>query len=552
MITMKRTVGTTLALGAFALLAAPPSAAQVDEPQMDSRWLPFVGCWQAVGAEEEIGLLCFAPSGDGVEVTNYVDGDVSSIELLVADGAQRSVSAEGCEGWESLVFSEDGRRAFTTTEFLCGDSETRQGTGVMTFLSTTAWADVRALEVEGEPFAWVQEYELASLETLGEHEIADPASGIGMAVRSARMAASAGIDLDDVVEAAAVMDDKAVETWVVLQGDDLRADAGDLMALADAGVSDEVIDAVVAVSNPEEFMVEVGHDVERYDVPAYPIHYRGYMSVAHYWGPGWAPGYWYGYSPYTAFYGGYGYRGLGYRYGYYGYRPGIIVVSPRGNRGGAVYKEGGYRQGGDRAGRTARPRGSEPAATGGGARSSGTPSRRAQPRRRTSGEATPQTSGISSTGVRPVAPNRGTTGATSRRVAPRPTGAAPSRGRTITRAPAAGRTPTRSAAPRATPNRASRPTGSRISRPSAPNRVSRPSGARRGSASRPQGPGRVSAPRASRPSRPSGGRPTASRPSASSRPAARSSRPSGARSSRPSGARGSRPSGPARRPSGRR
>ncbi|MGB1780300.1 MAG: hypothetical protein ACPHQP_12145, partial [Longimicrobiales bacterium] len=212
---MNRTLGLSLSAGAVALvLAALPAAGQANASDLDGRWLPFIGCWEAVGAQEDIGLLCFSPAGEGVEVTNYVEGEISSIELLVGDGERRQVSAEGCEGWESLVFSEDGRRAFTTTEFLCGDSEARAGTGVMTFLSTTGWADVRALEIDGEPFAWVQEYELASLETLREHDIADPASDLGMAVRSARMAASASIDIDDVLEASMSMDDKAVETWV--------------------------------------------------------------------------------------------------------------------------------------------------------------------------------------------------------------------------------------------------------------------------------------------------------------------------------------------------
>ncbi len=538
MITMSRTLGLPLSAGALTLLlTALPVTAQVDLVDMDARWVPFIGCWEAVGAEDEIGLLCFTPTGDGVEVTNYVEGEVSSIELLVGDGERRSVSAEGCEGWESLVFAEDGRRAFTQTEFLCGDSETRQGTGVMTFLSTTGWADVRALEVDGEPFAWVQEYELASIESLREHEIADPAADLGMAVRSARMAASAGIDVDDVIEATAIMDDRAIQTWVMLQGDDLQADARDLIALQDAGVSDELIDAVVVVSNPEQFMVEVGQDVDRYDVPPYPVHYRGYMSVAQYWGPRWGSRY--GYSPYySPFYGGGyggGYYGGYYGYGYYGSRPGIVVVSPRENRGGgAVYRDG-YRRGGDGAGRTARPRGSEPAATGSGASSQGgstgsTP-RRAKPRRRTSGDATPQTSGIlSSIGTSPVSPSRATSGrsgATSRRVTARPLAATPSRaGRTITRAPAAGWTPVRSAKPRTAPRRVSLPASGRVLRPSTPNRVSRPSG-----------PSRASIPRASRPSRPSGARPSASRPSAGSRP---------------SGGRPSRPSGAARRPSGRR
>ncbi len=542
MITMNRTLGLPLSAGALALLlSALPSAAQVETVDMDARWVPFIGCWEAVGAEDEIGLLCFSPTGDGVEVTNYVEGEISSIELLVGDGERRSVSAEGCEGWESLVFSEDGRRAFTQTEFLCGDSETRQGTGVMTFLSTTGWADVRALEVDGESFAWVQEYELASMESLREHEIADPAADLGMAVRSARMAASVGIGIDDVIEATTTMDDKAIETWVMLQGDDLRADARDLIALQDAGVSDELIDAVVAVSNPEEFMVEVGQDVDRYDVPPYPVHYRGYMSVAQYWGPRWGSRY--GYSPYySPFYGGGYYGGYGggyypgyYGYGYYGSRPGIVVVSPRGNRGGgAVYRDG-YRRGGDRAGRTARPRGAEPAATGSGASSrggsTGSTPRRAKPRRRTSGDATPQASGIlSSIGTSPVSPSRagsGRSGATSRRVTTRPSAATPSRaGRTITRAPAADRTRVQSAMPRPAPRRVARQANSRMSRPSAPSRVSRPSG-----------PSRASTPRASRPSRPSGARPSASRPSAGARP---------------SGARPSRPSGAARRPSGRR
>lgn len=491
---MNRTLGLSLSAGAVALvLAALPAAGQANASDLDGRWLPFIGCWEAVGAQEDIGLLCFSPAGEGVEVTNYVEGEISSIELLVGDGERRQVSAEGCEGWESLVFSEDGRRAFTTTEFLCGDSEARAGTGVMTFLSTTGWADVRALEIDGEPFAWVQEYKLASLETLREHDIADPASDLGMAVRSARMAASASIDIDDVLEASVSMDDKAVETWVILMGEDLRVDAGDLIALAEAGVSDDLIDAVVAVSNPEEFMVEVGHDVERSDVPAYPVHYRGYMSVAHYWGPQWGPGFWYGYSPYSPFYNAYGYYGGSYRYGYWGYRPGYVVVTPRGDRGGAVYRDG-YRRGTDRAGRTARPRGSNPPATeSGGASSRGssdTP-RRAKPRRRTSGEVAPQTSGVSSLSARPSA------------------------------------RPARIAAPRPSSSRTSRPsTPVRTSRPSTPSRISRPSG-----------PSRASAPRVSRPSRPSGARPSTSRPSATSRP---------------SGARPSRPSGAARRPSGMR
>ena len=430
---MKRVFRLSLVAGALSVaFAAVPVASQLTEGGMDSRWLPFIGCWEAVDAYDEIGLLCFSSVAGGVAVTNYVEGEVSSVELLAADGEPRQVSAEECEGWESLTFSTDGRRVFTTTDFFCGDSEVRVGTGVMSFLSPTSWADVRALDVEGQTIAWVQEYQLAGPKALREHGVEDLASGGGVMVRSARMAASAVINIDDVIEASSVMGDKAVETWVILKGDDLRVDAGDLLMLADTGVSGELIDAVVVVSNPKEFSIEVGHDVERQEIAPYPVHYRGYMSAAHYWGPDWGPGYYYGGSPYyggygyyggSPYYGGYGYYDGRYRYGYWGARPGYVVVTPRRKSGGSVYRDG-YRRGSDAERRRVPSRGANPEVTGsgGGASSSGSgaPVRRAKPRRRTSGEGSPQASGTPSVRLgseRAISPERGST---ARRITPRP------------------------------------------------------------------------------------------------------------------------------------
>ena len=423
---VNRFLGLSLWAGGLFLVAhATPLTAQLNENGMDARWLPFIGCWEAVGAEEEIGLLCFESIAESVEVTNYVGGETVSVEILAADGEPREVSAEECEGWESLVFSEDGRRAFTVTDFFCGDSEVRAGTGLMTFLSATSWADIRALNVEGESVAWVQEYQLASPGTLREYEIEDPVAGRGFMVRSARMAASALITIEDVLEASTVMDDKAVETWVVLQGDDLRVDAQDLLVLADAGVSEDLIDAVVVVSNPQEFMVEVGYDVDQYQIDPYPVHYRGYMSAGFYGGPAWGVGRYYGYSPY---YGGYGYYDGFYRYGYWGARPGYVTVIPRRNAGGAVYRDG-YRRGSSGAGESDRRRGSGPEVTNPGRASSdggssGT-TRRAKPRRRTSGEASPLASQRSpvQAGPRTLGSERaGSQGEAVRRIATRRSG----------------------------------------------------------------------------------------------------------------------------------
>lgn len=339
-------------LGAVAaLVAAAPLSAQ----DMDGRWLPFVGCWEALGGEDDIGLLCFEPADGGVLLSNVVDGEVASSEFFAADGQPRDVNSEGCEGWEVTTFSQDGRRVFTETEFLCGTDEPRAGTGVMTFVQPNMWADIRTLETDGEPFVWVQEYRLASRDRLAEAGVEDPAAGLAMAVRTSRQSAAAPIDLGDVEEAMEVMDPKAVESWLVTKGDELDPSAADLVRLADAGVPENVIDAVVAVSHPERFVVASGGEVESYDAPR-PTHYRGYMGYWSYrtprWGLGYAPFGWaFGYDPmyYRNYYAGsYGYGyGYGYGYNYWGSRPGTIVIerSGGGSRGGSVINGQGYRRG---------------------------------------------------------------------------------------------------------------------------------------------------------------------------------------------------------------
>ena len=55
MITMNRTLGLPLSAGALALLlsALPVGRSGRDLVDMDARWVPFIGCWEAVGAEDE-------------------------------------------------------------------------------------------------------------------------------------------------------------------------------------------------------------------------------------------------------------------------------------------------------------------------------------------------------------------------------------------------------------------------------------------------------------------------------------------------------------------
>lgn len=380
---MRYRITEILRVGALAALLTATGTAMASAQSADGRWLPFVGCWEAVGGEDEIGLLCFEQQDGGVLLSNFVDGEVASTEFFAADGQQRPVSAEGCEGWEATRFSTDGRRIFTETEFNCGTEEVRRGTGVMAFVAPNMWSDIRTLDVDGEPVAWVQDYRLASRDVLVEEGVEDPAADLGMAVRAARMSAAAPIDLDDVEEALQVMDPRGVETWLVAQDDELDPSADDLVRLADSGVPDQVIDAIVAVSYPEQFVVAADGDIETHTPRA--THYRGYMAYSPFWRTRWGLGYapfgWaFGYDPY--YYGGYGYRGYGYSYGYggpwgyrpygygyYGSRPGTIIISRDG--GGSVVNGRGYRRGGSTSDGAAARRGATPSYRSPGARSTG-------------------------------------------------------------------------------------------------------------------------------------------------------------------------------------
>jgi hypothetical protein len=404
MSSMNMEIRSIATLVAVLAIAAPASA---QNATADARWLPFVGCWEAIGGEEEIGLLCFKMEGEGVTLTNYVGGEIASTETLVADGRRQQVSVEGCEGFETVGFSADGRRVFTDTEFLCGTEEARTGSGVMAFLTPNTWADIRTLQAGDEPFAWVQEYRLVGVDRVAEEGAEDPSNGLGMAVRTARAAAAAALDLEDVIEASAQMDDKAVETWLVARRDNFTPNAQDLVQLADAGVSDNVIDAVVAVSHPDRFLVDAGGTTEQFAGQPRPTHYRGYMGYNPFWGPAWGVAMGYGYAPYGLGYGyapGYGYYpgyGPGYGYGYWGYRPGYVVVGPK-PRGGRVYNGRGYSSGRSSSGsssggsavrgRSAQPRGgAQPGYSVGGSRPSAGSGGAASPAPRSGGrQATPR------------------------------------------------------------------------------------------------------------------------------------------------------------------
>lgn len=393
---------------ALAMLVGWPSfAAAWQAPEAaprlaDARWAPFVGCWEPVDAPEpDAGLLCVRPAGEGVEMYTLREGETLTSDLLVADGSERPLRAEGCEGTESIRFSEDGRRAFSRSAYTC-DGVAQRGSGVLSMASPNEWVDVRALEVDGERTAWVRRYRLVGAERAAEDGVTDPTFGMEVGARTARMVAHRGVGVDQVIEATNTVEAEAVQAWLAARGQGLEPNAADLERMADAGVPESVVDVVVAVSFPETFEVAAGAEPERTarqarpsDVAGYrggipwglrPRSYLGYRMLGYGYGSGYAPFYMPGY--------GYGY---GYP-GYYGYRPGTVIIQRRDEQpqGRIVNGRGYTRNTGE--GRDATPRVSQPRG--------GEPSSSVSPPRRSGGDARPAPARSDAPERRPARPRR--------------------------------------------------------------------------------------------------------------------------------------------------
>jgi hypothetical protein len=307
------------------LLALGPGALAAQQGP-DSRWLPWLGCWQ-VGefAASGSSVVCVRPASEplGVEVATVSAGEIAFSRILVADERPHDLAVEDCAGTETARFSADGRRVYLRSRLTCAGGQHRTASAIMGMASPAVWLDAQSLGMNDERVPRVLHYYPAPVERWpdGFRLSTERAA----AVTEARALAASRLSLLDVREAAEQADPEAASGYLLglSQRFDLTADG--LAALDDAGVPGEVIDAVVAASYPERFAVD------RTEIaPAIPgeeeyVPGRGTPYDPYGWG-------WYGYGR-----GGcydwmycypYGYD-LGYRASWYGGYWGQVFITPR-------------------------------------------------------------------------------------------------------------------------------------------------------------------------------------------------------------------------------
>lgn len=324
------------------LLAAGLGSGSPLAGQSTGSWTPWLGCWEPAPGFAGPDL-CIGETEEGVQLLTLAGEDVVDTRTLVAGGVPRAVSEEECSGTETARFSGDGNRVYVRSTVVC-DGVEQSASGILAMITPFEWVDVNVVTIDGRTATWVQRY-VADGTGAGElAEMTPAAASRSLLLRRARIAALANPDIDQVIEASAQVDAGAVEAWLAEVGAPMELNAQRLLRMVDAGVPESVIDVVVAVSNPDHFVVEgaamgtSGEITERVAANARSASGRPYAHTLY--------GGSYYYSPYGGYYG-YGLSPYGWSPGW-GYRPTVVIVDRQDSARGQRVKGAGYRSGGSR------------------------------------------------------------------------------------------------------------------------------------------------------------------------------------------------------------
>jgi uncharacterized membrane protein YgcG len=335
----------TLTLSLMCGLLAAPSWAQNDGT--DPRWSDWLGCWEllddnvrdeGVDAGEVLGprppsagrsaqrsgssqpRVCVAPGVEGgVTLQTRIGAQDPLVQTIVADGTERPIEDAQCRGTQRAEWSEDGRRLFAHAELSCTDGLARTVSGLTFIARDGTWLDIQSVRIGPRESVRVRRYRRGA-------DTPPPATP----------RAALPLTLNDVKEAHRVVSPRVIEAALVETRAGFSLDSRRLMDLSDAGVSEGVIDVIVALSYPNRFIVERR---QRADVVVDPFPIGGTDLFLY------DPLFFM--SPY--YYSPFGYYGLS-RYNPWGLGPGVLIgvgeggaqPRPRPSGSGRVVNDLGY------------------------------------------------------------------------------------------------------------------------------------------------------------------------------------------------------------------
>jgi hypothetical protein len=325
----------TMAAGSLGTVASAEVTAQAQitrsapampaTAQTDARFAHWLGCWRL--EDDLVGTgarVCITPDDqNGVKLQTLLGTVRGADEVIVPDGVARPISDPECKGTERAEWSRDSLRVFRYTDVTCGKDPARKVSSVAFLTKGPAWVNVQLVEGGPSKSVRVQRYRRALDQTLSD--------GSRAPLPSARMLAGAppqdGTDwnVGDVIEASAKLPADAVQAAITEDRGPYELNKRNLLAMNDAGVSEPVIDLMIALTYPQRFVVQraggssyapsgISMGGGWFDPFSSPMSYSSMYDC-------YGMGYRTYYSTCSSLYSPYGYNSYynGYNYGYGGY-----------------------------------------------------------------------------------------------------------------------------------------------------------------------------------------------------------------------------------------
>ncbi len=251
---------TTTLLLAFSLAAGVAHAQQTAPAprpataQVDARFANWLGCWRLEDDLAGTGArLCITPDTPGVRLETVVGKVSGATEILRTDGVARPITDTECKGSERAEWSRDGQRVFRYTDVTCGAEPPRKVTSIAFLKGGPSWINVQFVEGGPNKTVRVQRYRRALDQKLADGSLAMQV--VGSATRALTEADTLW-NVDDVIEATGKVPAEAVQAAVAEAKGRFVINKKTLVAMADAGVAENVIDLMIGLAYPERFVVE--------------------------------------------------------------------------------------------------------------------------------------------------------------------------------------------------------------------------------------------------------------------------------------------------------
>ncbi len=239
--------------------ASNPSAA-VSGEDSDARWLPWIGSWHLVSGVENSAdsalkdqyLLTTSPgeSGNSIIMRGHRAEQVLFQEEIEADGLRRPIKKNDCTGWQSYGWSDTGKRLLFEGELGCPGDIHQAVSGISIIDGNGDWLDIQLLQSDEEKTITVRRYRNIDTDTIAPGRTSTNPS------RIARISAGAGFSIDEVIELSEKVDPAVLEAALAEMHKPFPINSKQILHLADSGVSTRIVDLMVALSFPDEFVVE--------------------------------------------------------------------------------------------------------------------------------------------------------------------------------------------------------------------------------------------------------------------------------------------------------